>query len=351
MRRTSILAGVALGLIGGGGETAAGAAFPSPAAGCSLPALATFHLDPRSYVPLIDGEINGRKVQFIAGVSSATAIFLPAAKALDVEEMPGGQRFILAPGEAMAVGYGWVRDLELNDMPRKVLSSYDVHQDFRILLMDGGLGSTSSPAAVLGAQFWSLADDDLDLNANSITLVRPTGCAPADRLLFNGGAYSQTRLLSGPTTALQDRVAVMVDGVPLEALIDTGAGASILTRQGASKLGHGWPLADAQPQGQLFTGGKRGEIAWSKARFKTFSIGDETIQNPRIAVADLYDLAHEQKDVWKYGDRPHPAAPPMPGVLIPDMILGADFFRAHHVLISNSRRMVYFVYNGAPIFQ
>jgi beta-lactamase regulating signal transducer with metallopeptidase domain len=335
--------------VGGGADAAPGPAAPSPAAGCRLPAVATFQVDAGSYVPLIDGEINGRKVKFIAAVSSLTVLFRSDAKALKVEEMNRSTGFTW-PGGATQFGSGWIHDLELDGMPRKVLSNYDVHEDFNIPVVDGGAGWPSNPGAMLGAQFWALADNDFDLAAHSISLVRPTGCAPRDILPFNGGAYSKTPLLTGATRAIEQRVTVVVDGVPLEALIDTSAGATIMTRQGASKLSQSWPLPGAEPQGPLFTGG-RGQIPWAKARFKTFSIGEETIQNPRIVVADLYNLPQKTEYLWKYSSVAHPGGVAMPNRNTPDMILGADFFHAHHVLISNSRRMMYFVYNGGPIFR
>ena len=33
-----------------------------------------------------------------------------------------------------------------------------------------------------------------------------------------------------------------------------------------------------------------------------------------------------------------------------DMLLGADFFLSHHVLVSNSQQKIYFTYNGGPVF-
>lgn len=332
-------------------ETAPKPAAPPPSAACSLSSLATFHVDPRAYIPLIDGEINGRKVQFIVAVSSGSAVFRSAAQALDIVEMDGHERTQVTP-TFTEVGYGWVHDLELDDMPRKVLSQYDVHEDFRVAVTDrgGGWDGTFNPAAVLGARFWALADDDIDLRAGAIRLVHPTGCNSGDALPFNGGAYSQTALLTPGTTAIEDIVTVVIDGVPMRAEIDTGASATLMTRQGALKLGRGWPLPNAEPQGQLATGGQ-GQILWAKARFKTFTIGEETIQNPRIAVADLYGRTQDAKVrrqngtyVWLRPFEPIAAK-------VPDIILGADFFHAHHVLISNGRRRVYFVYNGAPIFQ
>ena len=35
---------------------------------------------------------------------------------------------------------------------------------------------------------------------------------------------------------------------------------------------------------------------------------------------------------------------------IPDMLLGADFFRTHRVLIAYSQRKVYFAYAGGTVF-
>jgi hypothetical protein len=32
------------------------------------------------------------------------------------------------------------------------------------------------------------------------------------------------------------------------------------------------------------------------------------------------------------------------------MLLGADFFLSHRILISDSQKKVYFTYNGGPVF-
>ncbi len=32
------------------------------------------------------------------------------------------------------------------------------------------------------------------------------------------------------------------------------------------------------------------------------------------------------------------------------MILGADFFLSHHILVASSQRKLYFTYNGGPVF-
>ena len=36
---------------------------------------------------------------------------------------------------------------------------------------------------------------------------------------------------------------------------------------------------------------------------------------------------------------------------MPTMLLGADFLRAHRVLVAHSQRKMYFTYEGGPVFQ
>ena len=322
---------------------------PAPLSGnCRLTTVATFRTNPRSYLPLLGGEINGHKVQLVAAVSSRTAVFRSAAKDIDVLVSAGRQNVVQTPGGPTELTPGWIRDLELDDMPREALSHYDVHEDFNVLVEDGGV--PLNPSALLGARFWSLSDNDFDLASGSISLVRPVGCGHGETLPFNGGAYSQTPLLTPGDRSIEDIVTVVVDGVALRALIDTSASTTIMSRQGAYKLNHQWPPTGAEPQGEMAVK-QPGNLPWWKARFKSFSLGEETIQNPRIAVADLYSCAQDTSVRWMDNSSHwRPDAYCRRLVNIPDMILGADFFHAHHVLISNSRRMLYFAYNGASMF-
>ena len=37
-------------------------------------------------------------------------------------------------------------------------------------------------------------------------------------------------------------------------------------------------------------------------------------------------------------------------LFVPGMLLGADFFRSHRVLVSHSQHKMYFTYVGGPVF-
>ncbi len=57
----------------------------------------------------------------------------------------------------------------------------------------------------------------------------------------------------------------------------------------------------------------------------SFKIGDEEIKHTELRVGDI-DLESD------------------------DMLLGADFFLSHRVMVARSQRKLYFTYNGGPVF-
>jgi hypothetical protein len=80
-----------------------------------------------------------------------------------------------------------------------------------------------------------------------------------------------------------------------------------------------------------------------EAVFPTFSFGDETIKNARLQIADLFEADKEVE----LGS--HIAASVMDNA--PQMLLGADFFKAHRVYVSRGQKKVYVSYVGGPVFE
>jgi hypothetical protein len=78
------------------------------------------------------------------------------------------------------------------------------------------------------------------------------------------------------------------------------------------------------------------------AVFSSFSIGDESIANAKLRVADMFG-ADTRKEIGSL------IAKRIDDV--PDMLLGADFIRAHRIYVARSQGKMYFSYNGGPIFQ
>ena len=73
-----------------------------------------------------------------------------------------------------------------------------------------------------------------------------------------------------------------------------------------------------------------------------FAIGNETIRDTPIGFADLWKDA-TYTPTGSHLPRRVQGNPPV--------LLGADFLRAHRVLVAHSQHKVYFTYEGGPVFQ
>ena len=136
-------------------------------------------------------------------------------------------------------------------------------------------------------------------------------------------------------------VTVQINGQPMRALLDSGSYTSVLDKWAAERLG----ITPDSPG--VLAGGKRGGLGGKSvdewiAPLQSFSIGGETIRDTTIRFADL------SKDAT-YTPAGSRLLRKIEGT--PAMLLGADFLRAHHVLVAHSQRKVYFTYEGGPVFQ
>jgi hypothetical protein len=116
-----------------------------------------------------------------------------------------------------------------------------------------------------------------------------------------------------------------IDGHGINVHWDSGASLSVLSRPAAARAGIR-PSSENVTSGGIGYGVFGGGLETSLAPFGSFAIGDEEVQNTRLRVADI-----ELQDA--------------------DMLLGADFFLSHRILISRSQDKIYFTYNGGPVFR
>jgi hypothetical protein len=75
--------------------------------------------------------------------------------------------------------------------------------------------------------------------------------------------------------------------------------------------------------------------------FDSLVIGNETINHPYIPFGDLYKAETYTSTGSRLAKNVSQEQP---------MLLGADFLRAHRVLVSHSQRKMYFTYLGGPVF-
>ena len=134
---------------------------------------------------------------------------------------------------------------------------------------------------------------------------------------------------------------VQINGQPIKAQLDSGAGTSVLAKPDAARLG-----VTPQTPGVIALGiggglGQKSVDFWL-GPFDSFTIDDETITNTTIPFADLWKDATYSATGSRVGTYPELQQP---------MLLGTDFLRAHRLLIAHSQQKIYFTYAGGPVFQ
>jgi tetratricopeptide (TPR) repeat protein len=181
-------------------------------------------------------------------------------------------------------------------------------------------------AGDIGENMMGAFDVEYDFAHGVMRYFKAQGCGYGTNLAYwsQGQAVSRLSLIE-PTTILSKVIAnAKVDGHLIRVSFNSN-GVSILSRPAAARAGIQINSADVVRAGVTYGMYGKG-IEEFLAPFASFAIGDEEIKNTRLRIADL-DLPNT------------------------DMVLGADFFLSHRILISNSQKRVYFTYNGGPVFR
>jgi predicted aspartyl protease len=298
---------------------------------CQLAQVAQMKLDVQRLRPLIQGEIDGRPVRLLLDTGTTYSAILRAYSTdqkMHEMQLPG-TRFYGAGGETLATYV---------DLTQLKIGSLEEHETRMLVL---GARPTLGPdgaVALIGTDFWEQGDDEIDLAHGVANLIKPIGCS-GDEVLYWPDPFSATKLLITSSRRTEYMVSVTIDGVPLRAELDTGSQRSYVTRQGYARMGRPWPSMESVTN--RVNGLGKIAVPSTVVTFEEFGFDEEKIKHPKIAIADIFG---EDKDV-PLGSRARQDLGDFP-----EMILGADFFMAHRVLISNSQRKVYITYNGGKLF-
>jgi tetratricopeptide (TPR) repeat protein len=193
----------------------------------------------------------------------------------------------------------------------------------RVQFMVGG--SETGSVGLLGQNVLALADVEFDLGHGMIKLMKSVGCAKADLAYW----VKPDEVYSILATERQERerphiiASILVNGVKLRALLDTGASTSFVSLKAAARIGLKPDGEGVKPAG-ISGGIGRGVVSTWIGPVKNITIGDEQINNTRLRFGgELVDV---------------------------DMLLGADFFLSHHVYWAQESRKLYFTFNGGHVF-
>jgi tetratricopeptide (TPR) repeat protein/predicted aspartyl protease len=188
-------------------------------------------------------------------------------------------------------------------------------------------GSHSDDAGLLGQNILSSFDVEYDLAAGVIRLFRTKDCEHT-RLAYwlkPGDPWSSMRIEPVDQGNPHTIGVAYLNGQRIRVVFDTGAFTSVLSRHAAERAGMTSTSAGVAPAGYS-SGLGRSAVKTFIGTFGSFKIGDdEEIRNAKLRFMDE-DLGFA------------------------DMLLGADFFLSHRILVGNRERTLFLSYNGGAVF-
>lgn len=233
-----------------------------------------------------------------------------------------GLRLRAAPFGFRITGIGGTADVQLAQVKEfGILDTTLKNIDFIVGGTDAGYG-------LLGANLLDFADLEIDLAHGKLTLFKVDHCDKVSLAYWTkDGGYNLADI--EPSDNQTDRrtfLSVTINGKKVRALLDSGAPATVLSRNAAERAGIDFNGPDVKFDGNSFGFGAKAVKTWT-VPIDSFSVGTETIQHSQMQVID-----------GKFGDGDT------------DMLLGLDFVLAHHMFIANSKEKIYFTYNGGRVF-
>jgi len=303
------------------------------AAPCKIVQLAELRVSRAANRPMIDGQINGQPIKILFDTGAARSyITAGAARRLKLTLRQNSDQRVYGVGGEVAVLNTVVEQLKIG--------SYEA-DGLRLSVLESKLGQQSDDIAfLLGADFFSNFTAEYDLGHGAVRLLRAEGCQP-EQLVYWDRAYSLTKLERLSVGDPHFQTEVLVNGKRASAWLDTGASISHISRRAAQDAGVTPGDRDTQAASAI-SGLAQTPVASWVGRFDTFTIGNETIRNAKLRIADMFGSDR----VTETGSN---IAHAVQG--LPDMIIGDDFFLSHRLVVLPHEHLLLFTYTGGPVFQ
>jgi tetratricopeptide (TPR) repeat protein/predicted aspartyl protease len=294
----------------------AGGALPASAEPkkCSVGKMLELPVTMSDLRPLIPATINGHEVRFIADSGAFYSAISPGSAAelgLRLGAAPAGLRVMGVGGEAH-ISVARVKDFGIGPVM--------LHN---IEFMVGG--SETGSTGLLGQNVLGIADVEYDLAGAAIRLMRPHDCDHTNLAYWAGDKPVSILDIETPSNSrLHTQGTVILNGVKIRAIFDTGAPTSMLTTAAAARAGVKPDTPGVVPAGFSSGLGRHSLPTWIGS-FQSLGIGDEEIRKIHLRFGDISDGSF-------------------------DMLIGADFFLSHRVYVSNGQHKLFFTYNGGAVF-
>ncbi len=259
----------------------------------------------RGNVPLVLGSIKGLPAVFVLDTGADSVVL--TERAIAKFELGTDKRAMFTGvgiGGSTRSFAGEVKDLRIGDL---MVPDHRV----RLLPANSGIAGTGIDG-LFGVSVLSVFEIDLDLPNGLVTLYAghlcPDTVAPdwAGQAIMVDASRSERGRFTVPVT---------VDGQEFNALLDTGAGLSLISSRAAATLGI-TPAMLAEDGEAMLAGTGPGATRAAVHRFGSIVIAGERFVNTAMAVTDLPERHF-------------------------DMIIGSDYLAHRHIWLSYARRRAY----------
>lgn len=265
--------------------------------------------------PVVKVLIDGAEARLVADSGAFFSVLTPTAAArLGIKTRPAIGFEVRGAGGSERVAVGTVKDFSFAGLKLG-------KADFLV----AGRNMDGDVDGFLGQNMLGGVEIEYDLANGMLRLFKAKDC-PTEVLAYWSTKAAPGILPISRVTPTERHItgSGKVNGQPIRVMFDTGAGRSVLRRGAAERLGIRIDGPGVVSGGLSWGFGSRLFESWI-APVDSFEIADEKIQHTRLRIADMaLDDA--------------------------DMLLGADFFLSHRVLISSTQHRLYFTYNGGPVF-
>jgi tetratricopeptide (TPR) repeat protein/predicted aspartyl protease len=187
-------------------------------------------------------------------------------------------------------------------------------------------GSDTGTAGLIGQNILGIADVEYDLPHAAVRLMESKGCGKSNLAYWAGDKpVTAVTLMPGDGPFKPHTIGtVLLNGVKIKAMFDSGAQTSLISLAAAKRAG-----VTPQSPGVVrdgFSGGLGTHRlpSWL-APFDSIDIGGERINHPRINISEV-DFNNA------------------------DMLIGVDFFLTHRLYVANMAHMLFITYEGGPVF-
>ena len=267
--------------------------------------------------PIVSAKIDGADAEFIVDTGSFFDFLSPAAAAqfkLKLTYAPPGYYVTGVGGSSVLPQVATVKDF-------RVAGINGHNAEFLVGVNDFQDGI----AGILGQNIFRVMDVEYDFADGLLRFVRPQHCG--GKILAYWATTQPVGMVSLESSfeTQTDAIAqAAVNGHRISVIFDSGASRTILSLHAAEKAGITPDSPGVVPAGDSIGIGDKPVKVWV-APIDKFEIGGEAIEHTHVLMGDI-------------------------GMEDADMLLGADFFLAHHIYIAYSQSKIYFTYNGGPVF-